>query len=678
MNCDETLILDLPLNDLSGRGMRNRLPSAEEFQVQGAVSVVPDDLFGSCARMASDASIRGQVTLARVFSVEFWVRLEAVPAVSTEMFTLAGVRGGARLVLSCTDTGWTWRFVGGATQTLNVPAAHVAGKWWHLAAIVTEKTLVAYLHDAGGAEADTFQCDIAATDFGDASVVAGFLAGAASLGVVMYGLRIHGSALSKARVVAGLVEDRRALLPFRASHPLEVSFGDEQGQPRLTIEDGEHQRTLTVDLHNASAETIQFGASAGTGSADHDIAIRFRRGVLSSRTLSALRDEPAQAVRPQNEWMLVGAPDEQLHDVTLRLRYAGTQPLLEAGRSIRLYLQNVSAAPGVGVRGTTVELLLGNVSFAGGTRITGRRTQFLHIANAGRSEPFRIAFGSINLASGNRVLNDDVTYNSFVLRLINQSGRAIPLSSIGSSTTAKFRVRFPVGPDASADPEVLTTLDRALEMNVTCNLGDCQRVEPHSPDWQVVPRSGTVLRDGGSLDITVEKVKTGMPPGKTRIFVQHEDVPGYQDGEIACDIERSGLTFAGPNVGIGVGKPEYPLDVAGAVRFSFVGGADLVFGSFNGVPFLHVLRDGDIQPNGLVIYANTVRLTGALQLREGPAVSAIQPAKNEDPTIALATVAFVRELVNEVAQRTLALSQKREALGLNTGDLRRPMGIPKK
>jgi hypothetical protein len=63
--------------------------------------------------------------------------------------------------------------------------------------------------------------------------------------------------------------------------------------------------------------------------------------------------------------------------------------------------------------------------------------------------------------------------------------------------------------------------------------------------------------------VELSKIVTAHPTGTANLYLRYKYVPGYQDGEFICPIEKAPLVFPEKNVGIGTTSPSQKFEVVG-------------------------------------------------------------------------------------------------------------------
>ena len=116
-----------------------------------------------------------------------------------------------------------------------------------------------------------------------------------------------------------------------------------------------------------------------------------------------------------------------------------------------------------------------------------------------------------------------------------------------------FKISFltmdrPPGSEASPDAgyDVLTYHDLAKDIYIKPigNLKDNWEVVPGYGEenqrliWELKPLSSEILGSNASVEISLENIRTVLPPYITTLYLQYTNVPGYNDGYILLSIEK--------------------------------------------------------------------------------------------------------------------------------------------
>src|SRR5690606_1071305 len=70
------------------------------------------------------------------------------------------------------------------------------------------------------------------------------------------------------------------------------------------------------------------------------------------------------------------------------------------------------------------------------------------------------------------------------------------------------------------------------------------QIDPHLqatvPYWDLVPKSHEILGTQTKSGVTfaISKIVTSFVPGTTLLYLQHNDIPGYNDGYTALQIRK--------------------------------------------------------------------------------------------------------------------------------------------
>jgi len=89
-------------------------------------------------------------------------------------------------------------------------------------------------------------------------------------------------------------------------------------------------------------------------------------------------------------------------------------------------------------------------------------------------------------------------------------------------------------------------------------------IENQNLIWELKPLSPEILEAGSSIEVSLENIKTYLPPYITTMYIQYTNIPGYNDGYIALSIEKRRpipgiLSFYADAVNI---KPEQEISLS--------------------------------------------------------------------------------------------------------------------
>ncbi|MEM9273007.1 MAG: LamG domain-containing protein [Cyanobacteria bacterium P01_F01_bin.143] len=148
-----------------------------------------------------------------------------------------------------------------------------------------------------------------------------------------------------------------------------------------------------------------------------------------------------------------------------------------------------------------------------------------------------------SFASTSSVLNDGITPNQLVLRIVNVSGETLSLDEEGELT-----LNFDYGDKDQS--YALATEGQMHGFEVAVDDVKNWQVHPkptaNSPvSWSIKPKSEAVtLPPRGAIEITVSSIVTGHGTGGSNLYLGYKNFGGYGDGELVVTIEKNSLLFS--------------------------------------------------------------------------------------------------------------------------------------
>jgi microcystin-dependent protein len=211
----------------------------------------------------------------------------------------------------------------------------------------------------------------------------------------------------------------------------------------------------------------------------------------------------------------------------------------------------------------------------------------------------------VGFFSSNRVLNTDNQESNLKLRITNTSESAITFN-YGSDATNRSQliVALEVGDDGTV-PWALGKEDQVKDVVVSIAGDKWQNTagpenKGSTLEWTFSPKSADVpLASKETVQVVLSKIVTAHPTGTANLYLRYKYVPGYQDGEFICPIEKAPLVFPEKNVGIGTTTPSKKFEVVGfgssKQLVSVRGDSDLSLAlrSVNTAEVYYELADGD-------------------------------------------------------------------------------------
>ncbi|MFN0191868.1 MAG: hypothetical protein ACKVP5_07800 [Aestuariivirga sp.] len=345
---------------------------------------------------------------------------------------------------------------------------------------------------------------------------------------------------------------RRRKLHAAREHPevagLEASLHHSSGWPVLSIVDS--PQTLELELINRTPQPVTAGPA--------HLNLVFRPGILT-----ALEDI---VLAPQSEaaWSLTIRPpkaDELHRDVVWE--FAGVDAFtLAPGESMAIRIDGVSADAAGGSRASRVQLHYFNFFLENGVEVAG--TQLMHLPVLRRHEPVGLPATALRTGStavsgpfragflnGPDLLNDGKTPNTLKLRIVNTTGRPIPLSNVDDAAT-RFYLSFRTG-DENAEWGLLGSHNDHLDLAVD------------QDGWQV--DNHTIRRTDPApwerdqfLDLELT-VYTAARTGDAQVIVTYENLPANDDGDLVL-LAHLGPVVAG-ETGVSISGG---LEVTGPIK----------------------------------------------------------------------------------------------------------------
>jgi hypothetical protein len=281
-------------------------------------------------------------------------------------------------------------------------------------------------------------------------------------------------------------------------------------------------QTMELVLTNRTARPVRAAPAL--------VSLRFRPGVLDA--LDALR----LAAQSEASWALAVTEDAE----GVLLTFAGVErPVVEPGDPLVIRLDGMSAAEAGGSRASRVALQYAGFHHEDGVEVAGARQLHLPIlrshAPAGlpardlrsgsvaRAGPFEAGFvGSAG------VINDGLSANDLVLRVVNIGGAPLPLWH-GSDAATRFQLSYETGPLGA----LATPGDRLKIEGVTPRGWD----KNHHTLRRDLP--GPWARDA-VLDIAL-RLHTSALSGRAQLILRYENLPGHDDGELVLLIDLGSM-----------------------------------------------------------------------------------------------------------------------------------------
>ena len=313
---------------------------------------------------------------------------------------------------------------------------------------------------------------------------------------------------------------------------LSIDLSDEEGARALFIEEPT-ENTLNVAIQNEAAVDVTFVAKTGTPSnSNYHIKLQFSTGFgVTAATLAfakSVKGWTAVLTKSRGRGTLY-----LLNTSGLTLTAFG-QP----GDEIELPLVYTNVTPAGGALQSRVSVAVNpNTAFvkdANNGKVTVERadkTQFLELVKTGKPAPLALEL------VGRRTICNDGTAHTLTLQLKNllddgpiklapTTGTAPPTQLIISFD--KAGTKWSLGTQAEIDG---ITVSPPSGWNNTSN------------KW-LLKTTNTSLARNGTVQITLGTVKSTLAPGFANVYVRYKDLPGYGDGVLVAQIEKSPLLYS--------------------------------------------------------------------------------------------------------------------------------------
>jgi len=285
--------------------------------------------------------------------------------------------------------------------------------------------------------------------------------------------------------------------------------------------------------------------------------------------------QPEQITVEGDDWGL-----EVEGDTILYLLWKGEEVTLEGSKQLELMLNGVMGTLAPALRASQTKVTLSWEFKRGGITIidvtamapgdsnpyNNSATETLEmIQRQGKANiPLYVGF-----FSSNRVLNTNNQESNLKLRITNTSESPITFNYDSDATNrSQLIVALEVG-NAATVPWALGTADQVNNVEVSIAGDKWQKTagpenKGSTLEWTFSPKSADVpLASKETLQVVLSKIVTAHPTGTANLYLRYKYVPGYQDGEFICPIEKAPLVFPEKNVGIGTTTPKQTLHVAG-------------------------------------------------------------------------------------------------------------------
>lgn len=170
----------------------------------------------------------------------------------------------------------------------------------------------------------------------------------------------------------------------------EINLHDGDGNVLLGIDDGNTGQKLVFDIVNTSGKDITLNSLTSENKGKYHFCFAFRPGTLLSSCLDKIT-----LLESSNSWSLKRDGDNFY-------LIGNRQEAWKDKEKLTFTLQNISAAPDGGARGTRVEIKYDNLK-TGDAPLTGNRLKNLNILNQRGKKQVPLYVGFIG---SNTILND--------------------------------------------------------------------------------------------------------------------------------------------------------------------------------------------------------------------------------------------------------------------------------
>ncbi len=569
---DSTLLTAYwPLNDL---GQNNKLadqaPNGHTGEASGQLTLVPDDTFGLAVLCnGSDSLIKAgnaaDLTPAGDFSVMTWVNIAQLP--QQVALIHKGPNSAPAYTVSVEATGWQFKCLDGIVR-LNDNIATNA--WVHIAATRQGKQLNLYKNGQLMAQAKASK--------GAADASAQLKLSGTQQGKVLNGrlahTRIYSQALTADALLEVMEEDLQALggPVFEATFPLDFALLNTEGEEVLYLLPAGESQALQLQLSNTAAQNIILQAPPNNtpGTDNHHLELQFRPGTLDNTQLDAL-----EVTSPN--WAL--AATVQANGTASVYLLSTLRQSIRAGNSLAIDLGGVMTDVAGGTRNTRVAMHYQQMKVKDDApnSLVGVREQFVPVVNKTGASTIPLHLGFVNT---NRVLNDGVTNNQLTLRLTNTSATQT-IAFAGGNGTPALIISFDVQGQGQQKEWALLTEAALAGLAITYNKTSI----PQNPDdatWPFLPPPNLNLAPGAHIEFNISGLISSLPAGQANVYLQHQNIPGFQDGTQIALVEKSPVFYtstgnvANEKVGIGTTTPNALFEVRGGAIMPAAGTDDSV------------------------------------------------------------------------------------------------------
>ena len=313
---------------------------------------------------------------------------------------------------------------------------------------------------------------------------------------------------------------------------LSIDLSDEEGARALFIEEPT-ENTLNVAIQNEAAVDVTFVAKTGTPSnSNYHIKLQFSTGFgVTAATLAfakSVKGWTAVLTKSRGRGTLY-----LLNTSGLTLKAFG-----QANDEIELPLVYTNVTPAGGALQSRVSVSLNKstayVKDANNDKVAlerADRTQFLELVKTGKPAPLALEL------VGRRTICNDGTAHTLTLQLKNllDDGPIKLAPTTGTAPPTQLIISF----DKAGTKWSLGTQAEIDGITVSPPSGWSNT----SNKW-LLKTTNTSLARNGTVQITLGTVKSTLAPGFANVYVRYKDLPGYSDGVLVAQIEKSPLLYS--------------------------------------------------------------------------------------------------------------------------------------
>ena len=318
-----------------------------------------------------------------------------------------------------------------------------------------------------------------------------------------------------------------------------IDLSDEESARALFIEEPT-DNTLNVAIQNEASVAVTFLKKTGTPSkTNYHIKLQFSIGFgASAATLvSGFSDWKAVLTKSRGRGTLY-----LLNTSGLTLKAFG-QP----GDEIELPLVYTNVTPAGGALQSRVSVAVNpNTAFvkdANNGKVTVERadkTQFLELVKTGKPAPLALEL------VGRQTICNDGTAHTLTLQLKNllDDGPIKLAPTTGTAPPTQLVISFDAASNsADGSAKYASKLAKKDEIN-SITVSPPTGWSNGNPDKWTLRTTKTSLAKNGTLQITLGTVKSTLAPGFANVYVRYKDLPGYGDGVLVAQIEKSPLLYS--------------------------------------------------------------------------------------------------------------------------------------